>query len=229
MMMPSIIQASLAAAWLFMACSLSADAAGLPALFNTIEVRADQQLALPQWRRVLSKLNIERTFYSACTASRKACSSKLAFGWQVMLDSLQGQDRLTQIKALNRFANRIPYHSDLDVWGKSDYWASPVEFMQRNGDCEDYAILKYESLRQLGVPAGEMRMVVVEDTLRNLAHAVLVVLVDGRLIVLDNLTNALLPQERTPQYVPYYSVNEDARWAHLSQVTRRVAALEIRK
>jgi predicted transglutaminase-like cysteine proteinase len=202
-MMPSIILAGLAAAGLMLTCSLPSAAAGLPAIFNSAEVRADRQLALPQWRRMSSRAEAERPLYHACATGQRACTSKTGIAWQALLRDLRGQDRLSQVRALNRFANRIPYNSDMEVWGRSDYWASPLEFLRRTGDCEDYAILKYYSLRQLGVPAADMRMVVVQDTVRNLAHAVLLVLVDGQLLVLDNLTNAIVPQERTPQYVPY--------------------------
>ncbi|WP_222182419.1 transglutaminase-like cysteine peptidase [Geminicoccus harenae] len=224
-MMPSIIRAGLVAG-LALTCSLLPRAVvAMPAIFETVEVRADRQLALPQWRRVAQQVLAEAPIYRACAEAAPACPSKATIAWQALLQDLQGQDRLSQVRALNRFANRIPYRSDQEVWGRSDYWASPLEFLRRTGDCEDYAILKYHSLRQLGVPASDMRMVVVQDTMRNLAHAVLVVLVDGRLLVMDNLTNAIMPQERTPHYVPYYSVNEEARWAHLERGGQRLAAL----
>lgn len=227
-MMPSIL-ASLAAAGLLLTCSLSTAAAGLPAIFNSTEVRADRQLTLPQWRRMNAQVEAERPLYQACAAAQPACPSKAAIAWQALLADLRGQDRLSQVRALNRFANRIPYKSDRDTWGRSDYWASPLEFLRRTGDCEDYVILKYHSLRQLGIPASDMRMVVVQDTVRNLAHAVLVILVDGDVLVLDNLTNAIVPQERTPQYVPYYSVNEEARWAHLERGGQRLAAASLNR
>ena len=34
-----------------------------------------------------------------------------------------------------------------------------------------------------------------------------------RVYILDNLTKAVLPQERIKHYVPYYSINESTRWA----------------
>ena len=33
-------------------------------------------------------------------------------------------------------------------------------------------------------------------------------------LILDNLSEAVLAQQRVGHYVPYYSVNEAARWAH---------------
>ncbi|MGI9499631.1 MAG: transglutaminase-like cysteine peptidase, partial [Geminicoccaceae bacterium] len=84
-----------------------------------------------------------------------------------------------------------------------------------SGDCEDYAIMKYVSLRQLGFEAEQMRLVVVRDVLRDLAHAVLAVHVDQEVFILDNLFQAVLPQHMVNQYLPYYSVNENARFSHL--------------
>ena len=98
---------------------------------------------------------------------------------------------------------------------KEDYWAIPMEFLKKSGDCEDYAIVKYFSLKELGVPAEDMRIVVVRDTVRNLAHAVLVVYLDDNAYVLDNVSSAVLPHSRVRQYSPQYSINERSRWAHI--------------
>jgi len=135
--------------------------------------------------------------------------------WQSLLTGLKGERLETQLRKVNRFANQWRYRTDQQNFGESDHWATPLEFMRRSGDCEDYAIMKYVSLRRLGVPADSLRMVVVQDTLRDIAHAVLVVYANSDAFVLDNLTNAVLPHSRVSQYVPYYSVNEDSRWAHV--------------
>ncbi|MEZ5862431.1 MAG: transglutaminase-like cysteine peptidase, partial [Geminicoccaceae bacterium] len=90
----------------------------------------------------------------------------------------------------------------------------------------DYAITKYVSLRQLGVPAGRLRLVVVQDELRQLAHAVLAVYLDDTAVILDNLTNAVLPHERVAHYAPYYSVNETARWAHVESSRLMLSAVD---
>ena len=67
-------------------------------------------------------------------------------------------------------------------------------------------------------------MVVVRDVVRDLAHAVLAVYVDQEVYILDNLTKAVLPQERLGHYVPYYSVNETTRWAHVAPVETLVSS-----
>ena len=100
-------------------------------------------------------------------------------------------------------------------WGKPDYWAVPAQFLKKSGDCEDYAIAKYFTLKELGFPPGDMRIVVLRDTIRNLAHAVLVVYLDGEAYVLDNLSNVVQPHSRLRNYDPQYSVNENGRWTHI--------------
>ena len=53
--------------------------------------------------------------------------------------------------------------------------------------------------------------------MRDLAHAVLAVYLGGEVYILDNLTDAVLPQGRIAHYVPYYSVNELTRWVHTTR------------
>ncbi|WP_204312003.1 transglutaminase-like cysteine peptidase, partial [Escherichia coli] len=50
-------------------------------------------------------------------------------------------DELQRLKDINDFFNRrLEFKEDLVVWGVPDYWASPLESLdKRAGDCEDYA------------------------------------------------------------------------------------------
>ncbi|MEZ5826210.1 MAG: transglutaminase-like cysteine peptidase [Geminicoccaceae bacterium] len=185
------------------------------ALFGTAELRAESHAALPKWRDVLDKIEAERGIYEACGKDAGKCPTKGVMAWQALLKGLKGEEPRVQVNKINRFVNQWRYRTDDDNFGKSDYWASPLEFIKRSGDCEDYAITKYVSLRSVGFPAERLRMVVVQDTLRDLAHAVLAVYLDDETVILDNLTNAVLPHDRIFQYVPYYSVNETTRWAHV--------------
>lgn len=212
------------AAGLLLGLAAPAVAAPSSALFGTLEFRSDSHAALPQWRRVLAGIERERATYDACAHGADGCSSRVVLGWQAMLQSLDGLPDLEQIRQVNSYLNQWRYRPDSDNWGRSDYWATPLEFLRRSGDCEDYAIVKYVSLRTLGFPPDRLRMVVLRDTLRNLAHAVLAVYVGGEVYILDNLSNAVLPQSRLSHYVPYYSVNEASRWAHVAPGTVVVSA-----
>jgi predicted transglutaminase-like cysteine proteinase len=135
--------------------------------------------------------------------------------WDDLKARLEGLPPLEQLKQANSFWNRWPYRLDPDAYGKPDYWAAPYEFVKNSGDCEDYSIAKYYTLRELGFAPEVLRIVVVMETVRNIAHAVLVVYLDGEAYVLDNLSANVLPHTRLRNYVPQFSVNEEFRWAHV--------------
>ncbi len=193
----------------------AATAPTTPQLFGTVEFRVDSLAALPQWQHVLRQIARERRLYRACADADEACPTRSAIVWQALLKSEVGQPRFEQIQAVNQFLNQWQYKTDEQNYGQRDYWATPLEFLSRSGDCEDYAIAKYVSLRQLGFAAEDLRLVVLRDVVRDLPHAVLAVYLDREVYILDNLTTAVLPQEQVSQYVPYYSVNETTRWAHV--------------
>lgn len=195
--------------------AMTPSAAASPSLFGTTEFRAESLAALPQWQRALSKIDRERSTYQACADAAESCPTQSVMAWQAMIKSQVGRPPIDQLKAINQFLNEWRYKPDAQNYGRRDYWATPLEFLRQSGDCEDYAIAKYVTLRQLGFGPEELRLVVVRDVLRDLAHAVLAVYVDDRVYILDNLTGAVLPQERVTQYVPYYSINETTRWAHV--------------
>lgn len=190
-------------------------AANSSALFNTVEFRAESLAALPQWQRTLHRIADEERTDQACARDAEACPFRAVLAWQSMIKGQAGRPAIDQLQAVNRFLNEWSYKPDEQNYGRRDYWATPLEFLRHSGDCEDYAIIKYVSLRQLGYPADQLRLVVVRDTLRDLAHAVLAVYLPDDVYILDNLTSAVLPQRRVTQYVPYYSINETTRWAHV--------------
>lgn len=188
--------------------------AGPTHLLNTIEYRTNSLDALPQWQRTLSKIEQEQKSYRDCAINERDCSSRAIKAWQAMIKEQKGARQIDQLRRVNSFINQWHYRADAQNYGRSDYWASPSEFFRRSGDCEDYAIAKYVTLRQLGFGADQLRLVVVKDMRRNLAHAVLAAYVDNEIYILDNLNNEVRPQSTVLEYSPYYSVNENARWAH---------------
>ncbi len=134
--------------------------------------------------------------------------------WQDFIDGLRGRDPLTQLDLVNRTMNEVRYRDDRDNWGRYDYWATPGEFFAFGGDCEDYAIAKYYTLKALGFPPERMQILVLNDKARRLPHAVLVVTLQGQELVLDNLNSSIVAWDQTRHYRPIYSVNEDAYWMH---------------
>lgn len=134
--------------------------------------------------------------------------------WPKLIASLRGLDRRAQIETVNRELNRIPYVLDKDNWGVSDYWATVDEFLEHDGDCEDYAIAKYMALKEVGVPATDMRIVVLQDLNLGIAHAILAVQHGGQWLILDNQIKEVMPDKAIVHYRPVYSINEQSWWLH---------------
>lgn len=120
-----------------------------------------------------------------------------------------------QVQLVNSFFNRVPFVSDLQHWNQEDYWATPVEMLATNGgDCEDYSIAKYLTLRSLGVPDSQLRIVYVKALELNQAHMVLAwyPTPDAEPYVLDNLINEIRPASQRPDLEPVYSFNGEGLW-----------------
>lgn len=135
--------------------------------------------------------------------------------WWIYLQSLRTAAPRQQIDGINAIMNTVPYIEDIRNYLVSDYWATPGQFFDRNGDCEDYAIAKFMSLRLLGFTNEQMRLVVLQDENLGIAHAVLVVYLDGEALLLDNQIPQVVPTRTASHYTPYYSVNEENVWSHM--------------
>lgn len=186
-------------------------------LFGTIEFRSDLK-ALPQWRRVLGKVDQQMTYFLTCKGS--GCSPA-AKSWQRGIRRSKNKAPMETLKAVNAFFNQWPYRLDIEVYDRTDYWASPEEFIKLSGDCEDYSIAKYFALQQLGFKPQSMRIVVIKDRIRNIGHAVLAVYMDDTAFILDNLSNLVLPHNKYRHYVPLYSVDRTNRWAHIRPIGKQ--------
>lgn len=187
----------------------------LNGLFGTREFVSSNPAVVPQWDQAIGRIERDRAIIDACDADPAACPSSLR-GWRQAVESLRGADPLTQLREINVVVNQaVPYRSDADIYGTEDYWASPLESLRGAGDCEDYAIMKFVSLLDLGFRNDQMRIVVVDDTVRDLPHAVLVVELAGTFYLLDNQIDEVLPLHRVSRYVPRYSVNLTRHWAHV--------------
>jgi predicted transglutaminase-like cysteine proteinase len=133
--------------------------------------------------------------------------------WRSLVASLPTVDvGPALLEAVNAAVNGRRYVTDAVNWGQGDYWASPLEFLRRSGDCEDFAIAKYLALRERGVPAEEMRVVVLDDLQLGVTHAVLAVRRDAEFYILDNQQPTILPAAAIPHYAPIYAVNEQGWW-----------------
>ncbi len=186
---------------------------GAPRLWDSRERKSSKLKTFPKWLDVLEKYRNEKATTPAdCTSTRfNACHLQR---WQDFLETLQGMGTMQKIREVNRYMNEAPYIRDPINWGVADYWESPREFFLKNGDCEDYAIMKFLSLRRLGFSNSQMRVVVLKDQHLRVHHSVLAVYVGGQIYILDNQIKQVVKQERIKHYKPIYSINETNWWRH---------------
>jgi predicted transglutaminase-like cysteine proteinase len=131
------------------------------------------------------------------------------------------QDDEARLQAINLFFNRrILFREDIETWGQIDYWASPLELIERGqGDCEDYAIAKYFSLVASGVPLTRLRLVYVkavyggQSTVQQ-AHMVLAYYPSSGAdpLILDNLIGDIRQASKRPDLIPVFSFNSEGLW-----------------
>jgi predicted transglutaminase-like cysteine proteinase len=145
---------------------------------------------------------------------------------QELLTSLQAASEAEKLKQINNFFNqKIEFGEDVDVWGKSDYWATPLESIGRlAGDCEDYSIAKYTFLKILNVPNEKLRLTYVRAELTNqdrrvvVAHMVLSYYAtpQSEPLILDSLVPEIKPASSRHDLNPIFSFNDKGLWVGTS-------------
>ena len=183
-------------------------------LFGMLEIRANTIDSIPKWVEALGRINSEN-LQGKCSSGQ--CSNKQQ-SWYEMVRDLKGRGRFEQMVAVHRWLNRYKYITDDRLWGKSDFWETPGQFVEMSGDCEDYSIAKYYTLRTLGWSDEDLRLVVLRDTVRDIPHAVLAVNLQGENYILDNLASEPLQDTYLRQYTPYYAVNSTSRWVFIKPI-----------
>lgn len=191
-------------------------------IFASVEIEGGSAPQVNQWAQVIAtrarQHGIER-----CLANALACPGPYAQAWRGMMQSARGASRAEQVALVNSFFNRLTYRPDIQQYGVAEHWAVPIEFLARGaGDCDDYAVAKFFSLRLLGFSNNELRVVSLLDRAERVGHTVAVVILNGARLVLDNRTDQLFPESRYRQYQPVVSMNETGHWQHVPQA-RRVA------
>lgn len=176
-----------------------------PRLFGSVEKKSYNLKPFTKWTTMFERFD---------TVMDYASSQESINDMKVRLQGYQNLPLVQMADQVNRYMNEVKYITDSRNWGKSDYWATPVEFMQRGGDCEDFAIAKYTALRALGVPEERLRIAIVHDNVKNIPHAVLVVYTDEGAYILDNQIKRLVNAKEKGRYRPIFSINRTAWWLH---------------
>lgn len=171
--------------------------ASYPKLFGAREVSSKDISAFKKWTAIVGRMDQIAFKPEQTQAFRNLPLSAMA-------------------SAVNDYVNNIRYIEDSSNYGKSDYWAMPSEFFTRGGDCEDFAIAKYAMLKTLGVPEERMRLAIVQDKIKNIPHAILIVYTDNGAILLDNQMKQASQVASVDRYKPIYSINANGWWRPLT-------------
>jgi predicted transglutaminase-like cysteine proteinase len=176
-----------------------------PKLFGSVEKQSSSLTAFTKWISMFDRFD---------AALNTADGQNTMNGFKAQLEFLRGLPMNKMLTGVNDIVNRVPYINDVNIYGKSDYWATPIEFLKNGGDCEDFAITKYVALRALGIPEERMRILILQDMQKNIPHAILVVYTDNGAVVLDNQLKNVTNVDRISHYKPIFSINRDGWWLH---------------
>ena len=128
-----------------------------------------------------------------------------------LIEGLKGKSVMEKLTAVNDWYNFMQYKSDMAIYGVSDYWATLYEFVGKGmGDCEDYTIAKYYTLKELGIDPRRMRFtyVVYKDRSgKSISHMVLAYFRKPKpknrndILILGNINTRVLPASKRPDIV----------------------------
>lgn len=199
------------------------------------------QILMLKCRQFLEKLGFFKSMvFLAVTASLAAASVDIdrllslagqryghsgattVIAWRDLLTQSAGQPDVAKLRRVNEFFNRrIRFGEDTDIWGQPDYWATPLETLGRaQGDCEDFAIAKYVTLRLLGIPTEKLRLTYVKARIGGpqsstvQAHMVLSYYPapTDEPLVLDNLISDIRPASRRTDLTTIFGFNAEGLW-----------------
>lgn len=198
-------------------------------------LRAISSTIHSQWRRVTTALHLPLLLVIGVgiamatdfervlgTLQHLGGSETTYRAWEKLLADSRPLNAMEKLKRINEFFNRrIQSAEDQQIWGQSDYWATPMETLAKGrGDCEDFTIAKYFTLLNAGVQNEQLRLVYVRARIGGSASKVVqahMVLAyyptpDAEPLILDNLITELRPAARRPDLQPVFSFNSQGIW-----------------
>ena len=133
--------------------------------------------------------------------------------YNAKLYELQNSSTEVKLEEINNFFNNVPFGEDIEIWGQQDYWATPLEFLGKDkGDCEDYVIAKYFSLRHLGVESEKLYFSYVKAINFKKTHIVLSYFKTPSSVplILDSINFKIFPADQRKDLTPIYNFNGES-------------------
>jgi predicted transglutaminase-like cysteine proteinase len=135
--------------------------------------------------------------------------------WESLIVSDNSQTDLEKLEKVNNFFNQMEFVDDIVHWKEKDYWATPIEFLgTQGGDCEDFTIAKYFTLKAMGISEEKLNLTYVKALTYNVHHMVLTYFSDpgSEPLVLDNIVTEIRPASKRRDLLPIYSFNGTGLW-----------------
>ena len=122
---------------------------------------------------------------------------------------------LKKLSHVNTFYNKILPIDDATKYNVDDHWSTPKEFLiNGKGDCEDYAIAKYFTLIESGIPKDKLFFAIVKVKNEANYHMVLLYIENKNSmpLVLDNLSFKVVPFDIRKKLEAKVIFNENASY-----------------
>lgn len=195
--------------------------------FDAPETYVAEASALPAWAHILEQHASERATIAECLATEEHCEGRLK-GLRHVIQKGASLEPEDQLRLVNRYINKRRYRRDRRQVSPSvsdggearlrNQWSTLLGFLDRGGDCEDYATAKYFLLREMGFEASDMRVVVSFDRSVRAHHAVLAIRQsDGSSWLLES--DNRIRKTRQGGYRFIYAINENGIWDHKKKST----------
>jgi len=165
---------------------------------------------------LIAELNITEVVLAKIEAKYNKYARQRVESWQSLIATSKDLNDAEKLELVNNFFNsNVMFINDQALWGKEDYWATPLEALSIGaGDCEDYSIAKYFTLKKLGVDEEKLRITYVKAIELDQAHMVLTYFENKRSVplVLDNIDAEIKPANLRQDLIPVYSFNGGGLW-----------------
>jgi predicted transglutaminase-like cysteine proteinase len=149
--------------------------------------------------------------YEFCKMNPEECSIRLTDRGPAVLS----ERMWATVRAINERVNTVVRPvSDLDLYGRDEFWAYPTA---NAGDCEDYVLEKRRQLRKAGISLTNLLITVVRKP-DDEGHAVLTLRTSEGDFVLDNLRDDIrLWTETGYRFLKRQSSTHTGRWVSLRE------------
>jgi predicted transglutaminase-like cysteine proteinase len=162
---------------------------------NTVDL--PQGPLVQNWQTVYEELAGDHALLGACVDSPSTECRPSQTLWEIIAEA-RDREGLALIGHINRTINLsiVPF--------EPSEWLTALDAIDAEGDCKAYSTAKYFALREAGITADRVRLVIVHHRDHVEDHMVVAVYQEDRWLILDNLTLALVQDTDASEYIPLF-------------------------